>query len=85
MKIYQAIYSFHSKKDLKLTQKKIHWKKLEIQVIISMIILTRSSERIFNPMRYTGVFIMRPKYLPQYLSLFLINARRRTFYYSPLN
>ena len=29
-------------------------KKWEIQVIISMIMLTRSSERIFNPMRYTG-------------------------------
>ena len=30
--------------------------KWEIQVIVSMIMLTRSSERIFNPMRYTGIF-----------------------------
>ena len=29
-------------------------KKWLIQVIISIIVLTRSSERIFNPMRYTG-------------------------------
>ena len=29
-------------------------KKWEIQVIISMILLTPSSKRIFNPMRYTG-------------------------------
>ena len=29
-------------------------KKLEIQVIITMIVLTRSSERISNPSRYTG-------------------------------
>ena len=27
-------------------------KKLEIQVIMSMIIFTRTSERIFNPRRY---------------------------------
>ena len=29
-------------------------KKLEIQVIVFMIMHTRSSERIFNPMHYTG-------------------------------
>jgi len=29
-------------------------KKLEIQVIAFIIMLTRSSQRIFNPMRYTG-------------------------------
>ena len=29
-------------------------KKWEIQVIMSMIMLTRSSERIFNPNHYTG-------------------------------
>ena len=33
-------------------------KKLEIQVIVFIILLTRSSERIFNPMRYAGVFLM---------------------------
>ena len=27
----------------------------KIQVILTMIILTRSSERIFNPCRYTGI------------------------------
>ena len=31
-------------------------KKLEIQVVITMIILTRSSEIILNPSRYTGCF-----------------------------
>ena len=31
--------------------------KLEIQVIEFMIMLTRSSERIVNPMRYTGVIL----------------------------
>ena len=30
-------------------------KKLKISVIISMIILTRSLEIIFNPSRYTGI------------------------------
>ena len=29
----------------------------KIQVIVSMIMLTRSSERIFNPMRYTGLYL----------------------------
>ena len=37
-------------------------KKLEIQVIIAMIILTRSSERSFNPSRYTGIY---EKYMTQ--------------------
>ena len=31
--------------------------KLEIQVIVFMIMLTRSSEMIFNPMCYTGVVV----------------------------
>ena len=31
-------------------------KKIEIQVIAFMIMLNRSSERIFNPSRYIGVF-----------------------------
>ena len=30
-------------------------KKYEIQVIVFMIMLTRCLERIFNPMRYTGI------------------------------
>ena len=30
-------------------------KKFEIQSIISIILLTGSSERIFNQMRYTGI------------------------------
>ena len=31
-------------------------KKWEFQIIVFMITLTRSSERIYNPMRYTGIF-----------------------------
>ena len=30
-------------------------KKFKVQVIITIILLTSSSERIFNPSRYTGV------------------------------
>ena len=45
---------FYSKKDLKLVKNRFFLvKKLEIQVIISKIMPTRSSKRIFNPMRYT--------------------------------
>ena len=29
-------------------------KKWEIKIILYMVMFTRSSERIFNPMRYTG-------------------------------
>ena len=32
-------------------------KKLEIQIIVFMIMLTRSSERIFIRMRYTGIYV----------------------------
>ena len=47
--------SFYSKQDFKLIQNRFfRVKKLEIQVIVFMIMLTRSSERIFYPMRYTG-------------------------------
>ena len=40
-------------------------KKWEIQVIAFMIMLTRVSERIFNPMRYAGfnVFFRKKKSL----------------------
>ena len=51
--------------------KKQEWflvKKLEIQVIISTIMLIRSSERIFNPSRYTGIYIYIYIYAPQYKS-----------------
>ena len=33
-------------------------KKWEIQVIIFLILLTRSTERIFNPMRYTDIIVI---------------------------
>ena len=50
-----TISSFYWNIDLNLIKK---WllivKKWESQVIITMIMLTRSSERIFNPSRYTG-------------------------------
>ena len=34
-------------------------KKLEIKVIVFMIMLTHSSERIFNTMRYTGCIYLK--------------------------
>ena len=43
--------SFYSKKDLKLIK---NW---EIQVIVFMIMLTRSSGKIINPIRYTGQYL----------------------------
>ena len=47
IKIYQTISSFYSKKVLSLLKYGLFLvKKLEIQVIVSMIMLTRSSERI---------------------------------------
>ena len=38
-----------------IKNKFIQVKKLEIQVIVFIIMLTRSSERILNPMRYAGL------------------------------
>ena len=58
IKIDQAISSFYSNKDFKLIKK---WK---IQVIITKIMLTGFSERIYNPMRYTG-YIYDYKILPR--------------------
>ena len=46
---------FLSQKKIQVNKKQIlSVKKLEIQVIVFIIMLTRFSERIFNPMRYTG-------------------------------
>ena len=36
-------------------------KKLETRSIISMIMLTRSLERIFDRIRYTGTYTLRKK------------------------
>ena len=44
----QKRFGFNKKRDY------FWWKKLEIQVILYMVMPTRSSERIFNPSRYTG-------------------------------
>ena len=38
-------------------------KKREIQIIVFMIVLTRFSERIFYPMRYTGICFYLKKFL----------------------
>ena len=47
--------SFYLKEDSKLIKNRIFlMKKWKIQVIVFMIKLFRSSERIFFPMRYTG-------------------------------
>ena len=57
LKLHQTISTFYSKKYFNLIKKKLFLvKKLEIPVIIFMIMLIRSSERIFNPSRYTGIF-----------------------------
>ena len=54
--IYYNLSSFYSKNDMKLV-KYIFFlvKKWEIRVIISIIVITRSLDRIFNPMRYTHI------------------------------
>ena len=44
-------FEFNNKKGLFIVEK---W---EILVIRTIIILIRSSERIFNPSRYTGLFV----------------------------
>ena len=47
---------FYSKSDLNLTKNRFFLVKIgDNQVIISIIMLTRSSERIFNLMRNTGI------------------------------
>ena len=51
---------FYSLKDLNLIKKDLFLvKKLFIQVIISMIMINPSSERIFNPSRYTGINVIK--------------------------
>ena len=46
--------SFYWKKDLNLIKREIISGE-EIQILITMIMLTRSSERVFNQSRYTGI------------------------------
>ena len=47
---------FTKKKDFNLIREGLFLvKKREFQIIITMIMLTRSSERIYNPSRYTGI------------------------------
>ena len=46
--------SFYWKKDLNLIKREIISGE-EIQILITMIMLTRSSERDFDPSRYTGI------------------------------
>ena len=52
-----SVYNhFLLKKRFKVNKKQIFLvKKLEIQVIVYMIMLTRSQESISNPMRYKGI------------------------------
>ena len=47
-------------------------KKLKIQVIISMIIIIRSSERIFNPINYAGIKERNNVWILNYLGNFFI-------------
>ena len=54
---------FLFKKDLKLTKNRFFLvKKWVIVVTVFMIMLSRSSERIFNPMRYTGINVVSYTY-----------------------
>ena len=56
IKMNQNISSFYLEKYFNLIKKEIiSSEKWEILVIISMFMLTRSSERIFTPSRYTDV------------------------------
>ena len=56
IKIYQTTTSLYSNKHLKLIKNIfLPVKKWEIQIIVYIIMLTRFSKRIFNPMRYTGI------------------------------
>ena len=54
IKTYQTISSFYSKEDLTLIKKRLFLvkKRREIQVIITIIMLTRTHSLV--PMRYTG-------------------------------
>ena len=55
IKLYETTTSFYSKKDLKFIKNRFFLvKKWKIQVIVFMIMLTRSSENICNPMCYSG-------------------------------
>ena len=56
-KITSKYIQFLFSKRFKINTKQIcSSAKWEIQVIVFMIMLTRFSQRIFNPMRYTGIF-----------------------------
>ena len=60
-KIYQTAISCYSKKDLKLIKTQIFSsEKRRNSVIVFMIMLTRPSEKIVNPMPYTGYLCLCP-------------------------
>ena len=74
IKIYPTTASFYFKKCKVDKNRLILVKNLKIQVIGFMIMLTRSSGRFFNPMRYTGLkirgysmalLITKPNLFPQ--------------------
>ena len=55
-------------------------KKYEIQIIVFMITLTRSSERIFNSMHYTGiVFYLCVREINERTMELLISNKHFTF------
>ena len=58
--IFQTTTSFYSKKDLKIIKHRFFLvkKKLEIQVIVCMIMLTRSSEKILRFIIIAPIFLM---------------------------
>ena len=54
LKIYLTVSNFYLNKINSIKNGLFLVKKLVIQVILTIIMSTRSSERIFNPSRYTG-------------------------------
>ena len=70
IKIYQTTICFKSKIDfMQIKNRFFLVKKLDIQVIGFMIMLTRSSDRIFDPMRYIGYIIHADK---RYIQLYIL-------------
>jgi len=70
------LYPVFIKKKINLIKKRDYFlvKKCDIQVIITMIMLTRSSERIFNRSRYGSYLVIQKctVFVPRVASLFLV-------------
>ena len=64
IKIYQSSTSFYYNKYYEIDKKiKFFLVKKKIQVNAFMTMLTRSQERMFYPMRYTGIYVYKYMYM----------------------